>query len=686
MRDESRPRADSSWVGPVDSLKATPMNRSIPLASSTGIRTLRSQLAMFVSIVSAIGVSLAAAQPIAVEGETPFYPEGKPLNGLIITVDPGHGGSPHQDGYHGSARGVKSRVVEGDINMLVAAELRHHLVGAGATVHMTRLDDRKVTYGATSRAEELGARAKLAADTRSHLFLSLHHNSTGRATADGVVVMIWPTDSKGKDQPLERAFGDILREEVEEQVHHTGKFPPYINDHPLVADNDIPAVTVEFGFLSNPEFDAWVARQGSHRAEAVGVYNGVVRMWKEHGKALRDKRAELFPETAGEVVKESAPPLLLGPAETRFARLAEQVNPGGRPPATPEEAQRVVDLYKKTGLSDSTFFYLETNITKDASGWTIGGRTNQPILAKAAGSLLEAAGCKPLKNEIETLPSARLGEKRFGVVQIPMAFTWAQPREGAGVQTQLLLGESVFLLDVSDDGTYLLLHGGDGYAGWVRREAIRELDKTEFAFWMNEPRASFARDVMIDDFRVPAGASLPVVMGAGGSGGYSANTLTLKLPKAVKGAKGSDEFAFPLDALTPPPATPSGRAAAEAAGAYLTVPYVFGGRSRIGIDCSGLTGNAYAAIGLTLPRDAFQQVIVGRLVGAPWYRDALQPGDLLFFIADTGRVIHAGVSLGGERFIHAAPPEVLVSSFDPADPLYSEAFAPAFCFARRPLP
>jgi cell wall-associated NlpC family hydrolase len=133
--------------------------------------------------------------------------------------------------------------------------------------------------------------------------------------------------------------------------------------------------------------------------------------------------------------------------------------------------------------------------------------------------------------------------------------------------------------------------------------------------------------------------------------------------------------------------TPSpGELAVRTAQEYLATPYVFGGRSRLGIDCSGLTGAGYASVGLTLPRDARQQILVGKLAAAPWHLQALRPGDLLFFCDDTGRVIHTALSLGGMRFIHASPPQVQINSLDPADPLYSEFWRKYFAFARRPLP
>ena len=79
---------------------------------------------------------------------------------------------------------------------------------------------------------------------------------------------------------------------------------------------------------------------------------------------------------------------------------------------------------------------------------------------------------------------------------------------------------------------------------------------------------------------------------------------------------------------------------------------------------------AWAAAGLALPRDARQQVIMGRMVAARWYMPPLQPGDLLFFFDhNTGKIYHVGISIGGKRYLHYSPPEVTVSSYDPADPL-----------------
>lgn len=622
------------------------------------------------------GMALAG-DAIPVEARRPFDPDGRPLEGLIITLDAGHGGSAHQPGYSGSAVGVNSGVIEGDLNILVTSELFYHLRQAGAQVFMTRRDDRKVTLGNTDRAEELGARTRLAEKTQSHLFLALHHNAAPRVTADGVMILIWPTDKAGNDQALERAFADALREEVEKKVHHTEKFGHYINDHPLVSGSDIPSAVVEFGFLTNPEFDAWVSQGGSHREEAVGVHNAIVRMWTEHRADLKAKRAENFPGAKPVEVK----PRKSGDEGFRdsMAGIARQLNPSGIAPVDGAAVQPYIELYKRAFITDRTFFLLNARVEGGPGAWKLTGKTNMPGLKRTLGGVVEALGASPLENGLTVLPAEKLGEKRFGVVQIPMALTWGEPGEGGSAQTQLLLGEPVFLLDETDDGSYILHHATDGYIGWVRSEAIRKMDGAEFGEWNRAAHVRVVVNSHAKDLVIPAGALLPLVsMSDGGT------TATLRIPSVVGVVPKGPTIDLPganvrtVDAGT-------GRRVAEAALQFLTTPYVFSGRSPHGLDCSGLVGVSWATVGVTLPRDANQQVTVGKLVGTPWYLDGLEPGDAVFFLDETGKVYHTGISIGGKRFVHSSPPEVQVSSFDPADPLYSEGWTKAFCFARRPV-
>ena len=83
----------------------------------------------------------------------------------------------------------------------------------------------------------------------------------------------------------------------------------------------------------------------------------------------------------------------------------------------------------------------------------------------------------------------------------------------------------------------------------------------------------------------------------------------------------------------------------------LDTPYLWGGRSIFGIDCSGFVQLCARAAGKQLPRDASQQVQEGELV---YFLPEIQPGDLAFFGNEEGHIVHVGMMLDNERIIHAS--------------------------------
>ncbi|MCP5492677.1 MAG: C40 family peptidase [Chlamydiales bacterium] len=88
---------------------------------------------------------------------------------------------------------------------------------------------------------------------------------------------------------------------------------------------------------------------------------------------------------------------------------------------------------------------------------------------------------------------------------------------------------------------------------------------------------------------------------------------------------------------------------------FLGLLYIWGGRSSFGYDCSGFVQMLYSQIGIKLQRDAKQQILDSRLQSIKI--DELKLGDLIFFGKSDQRIMHVGMYIGNEQFIHATARE-----------------------------
>jgi cell wall-associated NlpC family hydrolase len=156
----------------------------------------------------------------------------------------------------------------------------------------------------------------------------------------------------------------------------------------------------------------------------------------------------------------------------------------------------------------------------------------------------------------------------------------------------------------------------------------------------------------------------------------------VRLPGGHKGWMRREDVAVRDRARPFPPGGPP--AALQLAHELLGTPYVWGGTSPRGIDCSGLAQLCYRQAGCALPRDADQQFAAVAYIVE---RGDLRPGDLIFF-AEQGEIDHVGIALGGARVLNArmSASKVVIDALDPGEPDYSPRLASMYAGARRPMP
>jgi cell wall-associated NlpC family hydrolase len=259
-----------------------------------------------------------------------------------------------------------------------------------------------------------------------------------------------------------------------------------------------------------------------------------------------------------------------------------------------------------------------------------------------------------------------------GIVSIASLDIRRRPDHRAELASQLLLGEIVRLGKLSPDGLWREIENlADGYRGWARRWGLEEGSRVMASRWRARARARIAALFVEARERPGAGALVsPLVWNARViAGAKRGSHRAVTLPDGRRGW-------VPSSALAPG-RTPDLRGRVRD---LLGIPYLWGGRTPLGFDCSGFTQQLLSEQGIPIARDADQQ-----------HRDAapLPPGerprlgDLVFF-GRLGRPMgHVGIGLGGGRYAHCRR-VVRISSTDPQDPLFDAELAPTVRGWRRP--
>jgi gamma-D-glutamyl-L-lysine dipeptidyl-peptidase len=283
-------------------------------------------------------------------------------------------------------------------------------------------------------------------------------------------------------------------------------------------------------------------------------------------------------------------------------------------------------------------------------------------------------------------PAAPPGARRrlaMRAIAVGVAPVYGEPDGGAEQVTQALLGARAQVMETLESG-WARVRLAD-YVGWVERAHLTSpaspARPRERVAVITTPRAPlYARATgLATHGEVYATTALPF---ADDPDEVDSPRARMALPGGRSGWLERGTFvARPADTPFPPQGV---AAALRLAHALLDTPYLWGGVTALGIDCSGLTQLACQAAGAIIPRDADQQY-----AALPYVVDraSVRAGDLLYF-ASRGHITHTGLALDNMTLLHANgyTRSVAITSLDPAHDAYSADLAGWYAGARRPFP
>lgn len=292
-------------------------------------------------------------------------------------------------------------------------------------------------------------------------------------------------------------------------------------------------------------------------------------------------------------------------------------------------------------------------------------------------------------DSILVLPDPALGSKNFGIVVLSVGNLRGRPGEAEELVTQVTMGQVVKVLKRGRG--YFLVQSYDGYLGWLDSDAFHASDQSGVDAWAAAPKVILTSYFEMVRER-PAPSGQPVCDAVIGSI-FQAKPRKRGWVEVLL-ADGRKGF-LPATSVQDYAAWQSSRNLTgtnveRTARMFVGVPYLWGGTSSKGMDCSGFTKTVFRLNGHELGRDASQQVLNGNDIDAGKDFENLSAGDLLFFgrKAENGRperITHVAIYLKDKRFIHSSG-RVRFNSFDPASPEYDEFNLKRFVRARRIIP
>lgn len=221
---------------------------------------------------------------------------------------------------------------------------------------------------------------------------------------------------------------------------------------------------------------------------------------------------------------------------------------------------------------------------------------------------------------------------QYAICTVPAAPVRKEPSHRTEMSNQLLFGETMEVLEEKEEW-FKIKSLYDGYEGWLTYHLISEVNEQV----ARQPLEHVAiSDLNIVCFR---GNMMKITRGSHLTGLHVQTnelwTNEWEYSGSVKNVKG----VF------------NGNDIVRSAYEWLNAPYLWGGKTLMGVDCSGFVQTVFKLFGVQLLRDAYQQAEQGSLIKS---LEKVKEGDVAFFQNENGRVTHVGILLSSSKIIHAS--------------------------------
>lgn len=222
----------------------------------------------------------------------------------------------------------------------------------------------------------------------------------------------------------------------------------------------------------------------------------------------------------------------------------------------------------------------------------------------------------------------------FRVCSVPVAPMRREPSHKSEMTSQLLFGEKAIFLESAAGNWQRVKAKYDGYEGWIQNGQLITIDEHKYTKPDNVLTGEWVNEIDFNGYKmyIPIGCSLSA-FGAGLTS-WSRNTARFK------GTQWKTEEALFAE-----------KSFKQTVYRFLNTPYLWGGKSVFGIDCSGFVQTILKLYNIQVPRDSYQQVELGDTVD---FLQEARCGDIAFFDNEEGVIDHVGVLLNPNEIIHSS--------------------------------